>query len=102
MARRTRLWLLKARDEVLGRPTHPWVPPYDKVRRVVVRASSEERARQLAQGVAGNEGRGVYRGLGATEDEVAADVWLDPLYTECNELGARGEPGVIVVDRWEG
>jgi hypothetical protein len=40
--------------------------------------------------------------LGLAEDEVAVNVWLRPEYTDCTPLEHAGEPGVIVVDRWEG
>jgi hypothetical protein len=68
----------------------------------VVRARSEETARQLGESVAGNEGRGIYRLFGYTEDELADEVWLDRTYTECMPLEHAGEPGVIVYDRREG
>jgi hypothetical protein len=101
-SRKTLLWLLKPRADVLARPAHPWRPPYDKTRAVVVRAVDAEQARRLAHDVSGNEGRGVYRLLGLAEDEVAVNVWLRPEYTDCTPLEHAGEPGVIVVDRWEG
>jgi hypothetical protein len=100
--RHPRLWLLKPRADVLARPTHPWRPPYDKTRAVVVRALDADQPRHFAHDVSGNEGRGVYRLLGLPEDEVAVNVWLRPEYTDCVPLKAKGEPGVIVVDRWEG
>jgi hypothetical protein len=97
-----RLWLLQPRPEVLARPSHPWTPPFDKVLRLVARAPNELEARQLARGVAGNEGRGIYQAFGLAEDEIATDVWLDASYTSCEELHADGDPDVIVVDRSEG
>jgi hypothetical protein len=100
--RQPRLWLLKPRADVLARPAHPWRPPYDKTRAVVVRALDAGQARRFAHGVSGNEGRGVYRLLGLAEDEVAVNVWLRPEYTDCTSLEHSGEVGVIVVDRWEG
>jgi hypothetical protein len=69
---------------------------------VVVRAAKEVTARDLAQSVAGNEGRGVYRRLGANEDEIASDVWLDAALTECVLITEEGEASVILVDVWEG
>jgi hypothetical protein len=69
---------------------------------VVVRAPDERKARELAQGVGGNEGRGLYRAFGMSEDEIATSVWLDPGYTECAQLSIEGGPGVIVVDMCEG
>ena len=55
----------------------------------------------LCPGVAGNEGRGVYRAFGDLADEVAADVWLDGDYTTCTTLTEDGDPGVLVYDRRE-
>jgi hypothetical protein len=76
---RTRIWLLQPRADVLARVAHPWVPPYEKTFAVVVRAMDEMRARELARGVS-----------------------LRPEYTDCAPLLQRGQPGVILVDRWEG
>jgi hypothetical protein len=97
-----RLWLLKPRDDVLARARSPWRPPYDKTHAVVVRAASADEARHFAHDVSGNEGKGIYGMLGAVEDELAANVWFRPEYTECAPLKHAGKPGVIVRDRWEG
>jgi hypothetical protein len=86
----------------LSRSAHPWTPPHEKTFAVVVRARNEEAARELALTVAGNEGRGVYRQFGYTEDQRSEEVWLDRAYTECMPLEHMGEPGVIVYDRREG
>jgi hypothetical protein len=99
---RTRIWLLQARADVLAREVHPWEPPYDKTFAAVVRAVDERQARGLAQSVSGNEGHGIYRAFGLAEDEVAADVWLRPEYTDCAPLLERGQPGVILYDHREG
>ena len=101
-APRTRLWLLRPRADVLRRPVHPWMPPYDKTFSVIVRTENEEVARELALGVAGNEGRGIYRLFGYSEDQLADEVWLDRTLTDCVVLEHAGEPGVIVYDRREG
>jgi hypothetical protein len=52
--------------------------------------------------VAGNEGRGVYRLFGHTEDQLVDAVWLDRDYTDCSTLEHAGQPGVIIYDRREG
>jgi hypothetical protein len=96
-----RLWFLCPRADVLTRPAHPWTPTFDKVMGVVVRAEDEARARKLAQGQAGDEGLGIYVRFGLPEDEVTADVWLDPEWTNCEDLAPDGEAGVILVDRRE-
>jgi hypothetical protein len=95
------LWLLRPRDEVLARSSHPWTPTFDKVVGLVIRAQDEPAARALAQAHAGHEGLGVYRELGASEDEVASDVWLNSTWTSCDELEVEGESGVILVDKRE-
>ena len=97
-----KLWVLRPRCDVLTRPMHPWTPTFDKVMGVVVRAADEGRARALAQSQAGDEGLGVYVRFGLPEDQLAPDVWLNPDWTNCDELTAEGEAGVILVDRREG
>jgi hypothetical protein len=62
--RLVQLWLLPPRFEVLERSAHPWIPPWDKTMGVLVRAKTEAEARRLAQTKAGNEGQGIYLGLG--------------------------------------
>jgi hypothetical protein len=93
------LWLLRPRADVFARPEQPWEPPYDKTFGVLVRAENEVEARRLAQAQAGIEGQGVYRHLGAEEDELATDVWIDHGWTTCEALTDEGEPGAILVDR---
>ena len=78
---------------MLARPVNPWTPWFDKTFAVIVRAIDERSARSYAQGVAGNERRGVYRAFGDLADEVAADVWLDGDYTTCTTLTEDGDPG---------
>jgi hypothetical protein len=97
-----KLWLLRPKPDVLSRRAHPWTPSWDKVFGIVIRAATEEIARALAQSRAGNEGAGVYKKLGASEDELAENVWLDPEWTTCEELSTEGESSVILVDVLEG
>lgn len=58
---------------------------WDEHRRILVRARSEEEARQLAseQGQRGAEG---------------PEVWLDPKLTLCRLLSVKGEAKVLMVD----
>jgi hypothetical protein len=86
---------------VLTREAHPWEPPFEKVFGLVVRAEDEAAARALAQGQAGYEGLGIYRELGADEEDVAENVWLEPGWTSCEELESEGSAGVVLVDRRE-
>lgn len=72
----------------LLRPIHkegddPWDPWYDKCFGFVVRASSSEKARELASKENGDEG---------------AKVWLDPSYSTCAELATRGGEMVVIKD----
>lgn len=97
--RSMQLWILRPRFDVLEREAHPWTPPWDKTMGVLVRAETEEDARQLAQTKAGFEGEGIYARLGLTEDEVAEKVWLAEKWTACEELTPDGEAGVILVVR---
>ena len=74
-----RLYLLK--------PINPNAPPFDpwwdKSFGFVVRAKSEQDAREYAAKERGDEG---------------ADTWRDPALTSCEVLPARGEAGVILTD----
>jgi hypothetical protein len=96
-----KLWLLGPRPDVLRRKVNPWRPPYDKVFAAVVRAESEERARELVQAEAGHEGLGIYLSLGDDEEETATTVWIDEEYTRCVGLRSRGKAGIVVLDRRE-
>ena len=62
---------------------------------------SEAEARTLAQARASDEGLGLYRTFGASEEEIADEVWLDPAYSACEELAPDGPAAVILVDRRE-
>jgi hypothetical protein len=96
-----RLWLLRPRPDVLAREAHPWEPPFEKVFGLVVRAKDAATARALAQSQAGHEGLGIYRQLGADEEQVASEVWLDPEWTSCEVLDGAGVDEVVLVDRRE-
>src|SRR5688572_16143402 len=64
------LWILEPIDE----DSRPWDPWYEKAFGYVVRAMSEERARQFASEQAGDEGMG------------ANSPWLDPSLSRCQLL----------------
>ena len=94
-----KLWLLRP---VEGLPTdsrygdghedNPWDPWYDKTFGFVIRAETEERAREIAQSEKGAEtdyGRGPVGGFPA---------WTDARYSTCIELTADGDEGVIIKD----
>jgi hypothetical protein len=64
-------------------PIQPWEPWYDKAFGFVIRAASEQDARQMASENAGDEG---------------PDVWLDHTKTTCTLLTTDGEWCVICRD----
>ena len=70
-------------------PMHLWIltrihrqPAYDVFNGHVIRAESEERARQMANQAAVDEGR----------------IWLDPEKSLCSELTAYGPEGIMLSD----
>lgn len=90
-----RLWILKARDG-LSDGDDPWgYSPFDKINGLVVRAESEERARNLAQASGKDEIRQI---LAQDAKESPVDTWLSPRYSTCEELPSDGDEGVILVD----
>jgi hypothetical protein len=60
-----------------------WTPWYDKAFGVIVRADTEEEARDMASECRGDEGKA---------------VWLDESKTTCVELTPDGEKEIIMVD----
>ena len=70
-----KLWLLV--------PVVDWNPWYDKVFGIVVRAKSEQQARQQASEDHGAEGK---------------EVWLDSTKTTCSILASKGKQETIIVD----
>lgn len=70
-----KLWLIK--------PAKHLRPYYDVANGFVVRAYTEDEARQLAANDCGDEG---------------VDVWLNYDVTQCTELTTEGEIGVILRD----
>jgi hypothetical protein len=80
-----KLWLLKRREDLL--PGHdPWSPWFDKNLGLVVRAETEQRAREIAEDA------------GADESRDADKPWMDAACSTCNELHASGEEGVVIID----
>ena len=60
---------------------------YDSLQGIVVRARNEKHAREIAASEAGGEG---------------AKVWLNEKKTACDPVTAKGDPGVICRDFYEG
>jgi hypothetical protein len=80
------LWLLRPRDSVVNLPSsadNPWEPWYDKTFGFVVRAATEERAREIAESERGAEHSG---------------AWLDSRYSTCEVLTAAGVEGLVIED----
>ncbi len=80
-----KLWLLKARKD-LPSGDSPWEPWYDKHFGFVVRAETEEQARQIAHESAGYENYGQLQ------------PWLNSKYSECAELLQDGAAGMVLED----
>jgi len=79
------LWILKARKD-LPKDDNPWYPWNDKNFGIVVRASTEERARELARDSSSDESRRF------------ENAWTSSKYSTCDELPAEGEEDVILID----
>lgn len=81
-----KLWLLRPQENIIDlddRQANPWAPWYDATFGFVVRAATEERARELAEHQSGAERKG---------------AWLDSRYSTCEVLTAKGVEGVIIED----
>jgi len=85
-----KIFILEPRGD-LDNDISPWFPWYDKSFGFVVRASSEENARKLADDAAGYEN-------GITLK--VKNPWLDEQYSICRELTSDGPEGVIMADYW--
>ena len=71
-----KLWLLE--------PMVHWNPWFDTQAGLVVRAETEQDAREIAQESSGDE------------DRQFVKPWLDPEVTSCFELTAEGEAGIVL------
>lgn len=81
-----KLWLLHPQKN-LSSNDNPWIPWYDKYFGFVIRASSEESARMIADEAAS-----------ASDENRNHHPWLDPKYSSCVELLAEGPAEVIIAD----
>lgn len=79
-----KLWLLRPVKD-LPDGDNPWEPWYDKCFGFVVRAKTEDDARQIAHAEAGDENR-------------KSTPWLDPKYSTCEPLVNKGDAGMIIQD----
>lgn len=92
-----KLWLLRPLEHLQAGhnvDNNPWSPWYDKTFGFVVRAKTEQEARQLAQANGSDE----IKGFDHNQKFVNWQPWLDPAYSTCVELTAEGEAGVIIED----
>ena len=89
-----KLWLLNARKD-LPYGDNPWEPWYDKAFGFVVRAETEEQARQIAHENAGDENRGAFMRTNIAD---MPQPWLDSKYSQCSELLKDGEAGMVLQD----
>jgi len=88
-----KIWILNARND-LG-DDDPWNPWYDKAFGFIVRAETEEQARQYAHSNAGDENRGSFLNKKIANTKTP---WLESKYTTCEELTDSGDAGIIMRD----
>ena len=84
-----KLWLLRPVDKLPAKD-NPWEAWYDSAFGFVVRADSENAARQIANDNAGDEN------AGRCYD--CETPWLNAKYSSCIELTADGDAGCVIVD----
>ena len=91
-----KLWILKPQDNLPVDSSNPWVPWYDKTFGLIIRAETEEKAREMASGSISDVDVGTY-----TDDwsfVCTLKPWSDKRYSSCSELGPNGEEGIIMRD----
>lgn len=89
-----KLWILRPIEE-LEEHNNPWSSWYDKAFGFVVRAKTEEEAREVANTHAGDENyeESLDRG---TVDTITP--WTDSRYSTCTELTSKGKSEMILRD----
>lgn len=94
-----KLWLIKARDD-LPDGDNPWNPWYDKCFGMVIRAETEEKAREIANENACDEICREYSGSFECPFVLVKYpyVWMSPKYSSCVELLQEGEEETILMD----
>ena len=78
-----KLWILRPKGYKSNIPTL-WGPWYDKAFGFVIQAETEERARELAQHLGGNETRW--------------PAWTDSELSTCRELVVNGPEHIVISD----
>lgn len=88
-----KLWLLAPLFEDVN--DNPWDPWYDKAFGFVVRAETEDDARQIAHKNAGDENKNTFMGISISK---TTTPWLDIKYSLCVPLPQEGEARLILRD----
>jgi len=78
-----KIWLLQPVEEY-----EDDIFTYDCAYGFVIRAESEEQARQIANANGGNES--------TDTDKKISHPWLDPEYSYCEILTAKGKAGIVL------
>lgn len=92
-----KLWLLRKKQNLVNNlKINPWYNGWDMAHGFVIRAESEQAARDLIAYSGEHDEPGIAV-IAAYGDE-GADVWLNPNYTECIELIQEGEEEIIMID----
>lgn len=87
-----KLWILLPMNG-LQDGDNPWEPWYDKCFGMIIRAETEEVARQLANDSGQDENRGEFMRKRIARTKAP---WLDANYSTCSELTAEGQAEVIM------
>jgi hypothetical protein len=88
-----KLWLLRPRETLMD-DDNPWEPWYDKAFGFVVRAETEEKAREL---ITRDQKSGGFSWNDHYGDE-GPRAWADPKYSWCEEITQEGQEQVIIRD----
>lgn len=83
-----KLWLLRPNYDNLKEGDNPWEPWYDKCFGYVIKAETEEDARQIAHNHAGDENRDKFLNK-KTSDTI--EPWIESKYSTCIELTTNFE-----------
>ncbi len=90
-----KLWVITPRTD-LEYANDPWEPWYDKAFGFVIRAETEEAARQLAQSNSGDESTGEY--CYEKKNYSTRTPWLNRDQSSCVELTPSGKEEIVLRD----
>tara|TARA_B110000977_G_scaffold85912_1_gene114491 strand:+ start:636 stop:908 length:273 start_codon:yes stop_codon:yes gene_type:complete len=88
----TKLWILNRFDGT----------GYDQTRRLIIRATSEEEAREIAQSNGLDECVTYSKVDGRFMHRIPIPFWTDPTKTSCEVLTAEGPIGVVLMQTLDG